>query len=230
MPNKSRLSCRVLFLAALPLGFLAAATDAQASGLSWDQRVIDISARPDQAEVAVDFTFHNSTKALIGLSSIETGCTCTTAHADHLLCEPGRSGRIHVVFQIGDFTGLHEEPVTVTTDEPAAKPDELLLRVRIPQDLLITPRIVIWPLGGKAEEKTVTCVALPGKSIVVTRAIPSNSGVTAWVETIEAGKKYHVHLKPASTAAPAATTIQLAVTVDRKAARPFNVYASVAQP
>lgn len=208
---------------------LAAAGAAQAAGLIWAQEAAEVVAEPAKPDVVVDFHFRNAGPRRIAILAVTTGCDCTTAHADRLFYEPGEAGRVEVVFHVGDFLGLHEEVVHVRTDEPGADPQQLLLRVHIPQDLVIEPRILVWRTGSPATEKIITCAALPGRKIVVSRVEADNPGVSAWVETIEPGLKYHVHVKLRDTSAPVAAAIRLEVTVNGAPAAPLRAYLSVAR-
>ena len=216
----------------LPLllaGILCAIPSLHASGLVWQQTVADASPAIGATQVMADFVCRNPTGTPITVTA-ESGCECTTATIDHAVIAPGAVGTVHVIFKVGDFAGLHEEMINVRTNEPHAQADSLLLRVHIPQQFLITPRIVIWPLHAPAEEKIVTCVALPGQTLSLGQVTPGKDTFSTRVETIEPGRKYAIHVRPASTASPVNTPIRVAINIGRGTPVTANIYSYVGEP
>jgi hypothetical protein len=93
---------------------------------------MEVVARPDQRAVNFEFSFRNSGQNPITLVSIEASCRCLAVDASRRTCGPGEEGVVRAAFSLGGKPGIREESITVTTDEPGAKPVELVLRVSVP--------------------------------------------------------------------------------------------------
>jgi hypothetical protein len=224
---------RSLIFSGLLLSF-AALPQAGAMGLAWDQDTITVDAGPDQKEVRAEFSFHNDGDRPITIESITPGCGCTTASLDKRIYAVGESGKIQVVFTVGERTGLQEKSVLVQTDDPRrTEPVELSLRINIHAYLDFEPRALLWDVGSDAAEKTITCTALLPAAVVLTEAHSANPAITTRIETVEPGRKYLVHVKPVSTAEPLNVAIPMSFTItgDRGAeSRSFNAFACVTGP
>ncbi len=217
------------FLRGLLLLF-STAVAASATVLTWDHQTADVAAKSGQAAVAVEFPFYNASEIPVTIKAVSTSCSCTQATADRTTYAPGEHGVIRAAFSVGDITGQHEETIDVETNQSTPDaPDELLLRVRVPQDFLISPRVLAWAVGAKSEEKVITCAAMPGRSIVVSSARPADPTVKAWLETVQAGQKYHVHVTPGPLGRAVTIPVVLTISVDGQPARPVNAYAAVTQ-
>jgi hypothetical protein len=119
-----------------PLAVLAAcllwpAPPVMAEGLAWDKTCVEVTAHPGQRLVNVDFNFRNRGDRVVTLVSIETSCRCLSAEATPMACGPGENGKVEVSLTVGKEHGRQERSVTVTTDEPDAKPVRLVLLVDI---------------------------------------------------------------------------------------------------
>src|ERR1700720_3929870 len=141
--SRSLISFGLLFLfTALP--------QAMAFGLAWDKDTLTVDAGPDQKEVRAEFPFHNDGDRSITIESITPGCGCTTASLDKKTYAVGESGKIQVVFTVGERTGLQEKYIMVQTDDPRkTEPVELLLRINIHSYLHLEPHALFWNVGDE---------------------------------------------------------------------------------
>jgi hypothetical protein len=100
----------------------------------------------------------------------------------------------------------------VETDDAAARFAELTLTLDIPDPVVISPRFLLWPVGGHPEEESLEIVlADPAKSklgdaecqppVFNVRLIPGEAG------------RSRLFVKPADTQRPAEATIRLTVTI-----------------
>jgi hypothetical protein len=174
---------------------------AKAAGLTWDNDTLTVDADADQKEVRAEFPFHNEGDRPITIESVTTSCGCTTAALDKKNYAVGESGKIQVVFTIGERTGKQEKLITVQTDDPRKTEPELLLRIYVHAYLDFEPHALVWKVGGETTEKTIVCTALLPAAVVLTAAHSCDPVFTTRIETVEPGRKYLLHLKPASTAA-----------------------------
>jgi hypothetical protein len=224
------LSCRRA-IAGWTILFAASAALAGARALTWEHDTIATSAGPEQAEVAADFAFRNTSAQPVTVTKIETSCGCTTALPAQRTYRPGDGGHVHVVFTVADRTGLQEKFISVATNAPGEDdPVELTLRIDIHAYFGFAPKAVFWKMGEAPVEKTIACTALMPPAIGLTSAVPADPMIEARVEIVEPGRKILLHLKPRSTAKPIETPIHLTFSVDHAPTRSFDAYAYVAAP
>ncbi len=182
----------------------------------------------EQAEVKAAFPFKNSGDHPVTITEAQPSCGCTTAELKKKTYAPGESGEIAVVFHPAERTGLQEKYITVTTDEPNQEPIQLLLEVNIKQHLTIEPRLLAWGLGEKPSERLVVVSALPSRPITELTAQGVLAGACETrIEVVEKGQKYHLYVKPVSTAASLITTVNLQAKFANGTERNSEVYVYV---
>ncbi len=54
----------------------------------------------------MDFEFKNTSNRAVTITGLDTSCSCTLAELEKRIYAPGESGRVHVMFEVGDQTGL----------------------------------------------------------------------------------------------------------------------------
>lgn len=209
---------------------LAFATAGHAAGLEWRQTLIETSATFQQTDVKADFVFRNTSSRPVTITSANASCDCTTAELEKDTFAPGETGRMHVIFEIGDYTGQHDAHVLVTTDVPGERPTDLVLRTRIPEYVVVQPHRAIWHVGETAPAQTILCTAAKDQSVTITGVYSSDPDVVAQLETIEPGRRYAIHLKPTSTTRHLAATIQMHAAIAGVGQRILNAYAFITGP
>jgi hypothetical protein len=200
------------------------------AGIEWQQKTIEAAAGFNQQDVKAGFVFRNTGDRPVTITSVNSNCDCTTAELEKKTYAPGESGRINVMFEIGDYTGQHDAHILVTTDTPSVPPTDLVLRVGIPEYLRLEPRITQWRVGGDAAAKTIVCTALEKQSIDVTEVQSTDPSMITHIEALERGRKYAIHLQPTSTANYVVATIQLRVAIAGVGTRIVQAYAYVKGP
>lgn len=181
------------------LGSLANVASAEA--LQWEQGVIELTAIPRQEKVAATFRFRNTGANPITIRSIKSSCDCTTAELGKKTYAPGEAGQVDVVFKLEGRTGAQEKFITITTDDEAALPSVLTLRVDIPLLVKIEPRLVAWRVGGDGGdggEKHVEITAGAVSSIKIVDVQSEQPAFEVRVETVEANKHHRLIVKPRS--------------------------------
>lgn len=141
------------------VGWLIALLSARAE-LSWTTQAQTLAADPARSEIAASFNFRNGGPRPVTITAINTSCGCTAATLAKSTYAPGEAGRVDVVLRYAGDTAEVAQTVTVTTDEPGRRPDELKLTVMVPispraQRLAISPRFVKWTQGGPGQPQTV---------------------------------------------------------------------------
>ena len=124
------LRARPLILFMLALFFLA---KLNAGAITWDGkgRISMEIIEGRQKKVKVGFPFKNDSDHPVTITSVKTDCACVTAGLTAKTCPVGRKAMVIVTFDVAGLTGLQEQYITVTTDEPNQPPTRLLLRVNI---------------------------------------------------------------------------------------------------
>lgn len=200
------------------------------AAIEWQQKLVEVSTTFKQQDVIAQFVFRNAGDRPVTIRSVDAACDCTMIDLEKKTYAAGESGRMNVIFEIGDYMGRHDAHILVITDTPAVPPTELVLRINIPEYFRLEPRMAIWRIGSEAQEKTIVCSARENQSVQVTAVYSSDPSVATRIETIEAGRKYAIHLKPASTASHIAATIQMHVAIADVGTRILNAYAYVKEP
>lgn len=176
-----------------------------AETLQWEQRVIEKTATRQEI-VKVAFRFRNTSGRLVTIESVTPSCDCTTAELKKNTFSPGEQGQIDVVFNVADRTGEQDKTITVTTAESPKEPIELLLKVKIPLLIEITPRLLTWEVGEAATEKSVDISLVAEPVIAVTGAKSKDPEMQIRLEAILPHQKYRLFVKPESTARPRRST------------------------
>jgi len=181
---------------------LSACTTLSGFALEWKTLTLTFTTAPFQATQEAVFSFTNTGPKPVRILDVESNCDCLDAAADRQVYAPGESGVIKTNFTVGDRLGLYERRIKIVTDE-SPEPVRLLVRIEVPELVTLTPRSVAWRLHEPAAEKAVDLEVIPGVKIEFTRVQPTSGNFDAHLETIEAGRRYRVHLKPPGTAQPA---------------------------
>jgi hypothetical protein len=182
-------------------GLFACATLA-GFGLEWKAQTLTFTTTPFQTTQEAIFEFTNTGAKPVTILEVESNCDCLDAAADRQIYAPGESGVIKANFTVGDRLGLYERRIKVATDENP-EPVRLLVRIEVPELVMLTPRSVAWKLHEPLVEKSVEIEMIPGVKINFTRVQPTSGDFAARLETIEAGRRYRVYLKPPATTQPA---------------------------
>ena len=201
-----------------------------AGGLEWTHTIIEATATFEQTDVKAAFVFRNASDRPVTITSVNSSCDCTTAELAKKTYAPGESGRIDVMFEIGDYSGDHDAHIMVSTDIPSLPPTDLILRTHLPEYIRILPRKVIWTTGSDASEKTIRCVAAANRSVSIAEANSSEADFSVRVEVLKDGRDYLLHILPKSTARHLAATIQMQVVIAGVGTHTVNAYAYVTGP
>jgi hypothetical protein len=170
--------------------------------LEWKTQALSFTTAPFQTTQAATFEFTNTGPKPVTILEVESNCDCLDAVADRRVYAPGANGIIKASFTVGDRLGLYERRIKVVTDE-SPEPVRLLVRIEVPELVTLNPRSVAWTLNEPATEKAVELEVAPGVKIDFSRVLPTSGDFSARLESVEAGRRYRVHLKPPATAQPA---------------------------
>ncbi len=172
------------------------------AALDWKTRELSFTTAPFQTTQEAAFEFTNRSDKPVTIREVTSNCDCLSAATDRMVYSPGEKGVLTFSFSIGDRLGLYQRRLKVVTDE-SPDPVHLLVRVEVPELVTLTPRSVAWSLHEAPSEKPVDLEVIPGVTIDFTRVQPTSGTFAARLETLEAGRRYRVYLKPPATTQPA---------------------------
>lgn len=215
-----------MFSRLLPLLILIAASPARA-GLRWENLQQSFERSPGDPAVEVTYRFRNTGPAPVTIRKVRTSCGCTAARLEKETYAPGESGAVPVKFTLGDRRGLNVVTITVTTDDPAAEPTVLALRVNILDPLTVEPALVWWRVGAAPEAKEVRLTASPARPVRVKSVTSTNPRLAVQLATGAAGERYTLTVTPQDTASKEVAEIRVVTDFPLDAPRNYLIYARV---
>jgi hypothetical protein len=135
-------------------------TGAKAAAASQPKAVVvdpikDVGTIPKGDKVNHDFEIRNDGGAPLEISDVRPACGCTVASFDKSIA-PGKSGKVHVLFDTATFNGPVAKGVTVYTNDPANPQLELTLRAKVEPYIAMKPGYARYTIvRGEAREGTI---------------------------------------------------------------------------
>jgi hypothetical protein len=170
-----------------------------ATALEWVSQNFAGTVAPLQTTLDVAFAFKNTSDRPVTIRAVQTNCDCLSAGANKETFAPGEAGVITARFTVGDRIGTYERSIAVVTDD-ADRPQQLRVRIEVPDPATVEPTLLVWAVGAAADEKTVEIRPAPGVRIDFTETFASNADFRVRLETVKAGEHYRAHVAPVSTA------------------------------
>lgn len=207
---------------------------ASAAGLKFDEVLKELDVEPTEQIVTTDFTFKNTSDKPVRIAKYDAACSCMSlkVKGGKLLYQPGESGVIRAVFDMGNFSGVVDKVLQVwLDDDPEPEPSVLLtVRVDIPVLIEVLPKTLRWDLNDPTEKQVVKITMNYPEPIRVLEASTNTDAFTTKLTTIEEGKSYELEVTPASTERPALGIIQIKTDcpIERHAIK--RTFALVRQP
>ncbi|HWA27853.1 MAG TPA: DUF1573 domain-containing protein [Lacunisphaera sp.] len=209
---------------------LALALPAFAFGaLTWTNQSVEATAKPDDKQLNAVFHFTNAGNEPIMIKEIQPCCGCTTVDLPKRTYAPGESGDITAVYTVEKAKGRHRKLITVITDEPSAKPAELVFFVTIPDTIAYEPRMLLWRVGDRLDAKTVAISSPTDRKIagIAIQSIAPEEAAIAQIEPAPAGGIFNLLVRPASTFKNVQVAISCLATLDNGRTEPLTVYVLV---
>lgn len=219
---------RQILRSALLLVALAGAgaiPEAQAA-LEWPTKEFVGEALPLQRTLTVAFAFRNAGHAPVAIHDIQANCDCLEASVDKLIYEAGETGVITATFTVGERYGTYARTVTLATDDGTG-PHRLAVRIEVPEPATFTPRTLEWEVGADAREQVTELRVAEGVTLEFSEVAASNRNFSARLEMIERGRRYRLHVAPATTDAAANGALRVKATLPGGEAIIVSTYANV---
>jgi hypothetical protein len=210
-----------------PLLLLLLSAVAASAQLRWEKTVQSFERSPGDPSVEAAYTFTNAGKTPVTIKKLRTSCGCTAAKLEKRTYAPGESGEIAAKFTLGDRRGLHVVSVTVTTEDQAASPTVLNLRVHIVDPVKVEPALVWWRVGAVAEPKVVQLSMDPGRPVRVKSVSSTNPRISARLETTTPGQRYSLSILPQDTVSKEVAEIRVQTDFPPDAPRSYLIYARI---
>lgn len=189
-----------------------------AAALDFPSLLKEVHAPADAKTVTVDFEFSNRTSKAVNVKRYDPTCSCmsVTIKDGKLRYEPGESGLIRAVFDMGNFSGVVDKAVAVYLDgDPEGKPSVVLTsRVHIPVLVVVEPKTLKWDLGGKASPQTIRIAMNHTKPIRVTAVHSSSEAFKRELKTVEEGKSYELTVTPLDINSPTLAIVRIETDCD----------------
>jgi hypothetical protein len=140
-----------MFLRAVLTAVLSIVSTQASAFLTWDTQVFKYDAAPADTEVRVRFPFVNNGRRTVEITSIDSGCGCTTVDLEKRVYQPGEGGTLEAVFVFGDREGSQHKVVTVMeSDGEDVVTRQLEMFVTIPKSISMRPYLQYWKVGEAA--------------------------------------------------------------------------------
>jgi len=197
--------------------------------VQWEKESLELQAPPGKGEVVGVYRCKNMGDKEVRLQ-VQAACPCLRVELSKNPLPPGESAELKATFIIGDKEGEQNVLLDVQTDGKEARDTTLKLRIKIPELIKLSTKLLSWRIGELRPTKTLDVQAatdLPIK-VVKVRAINNACNVTVQLETVEDGKHYRIHVTPDATInKPCVSMIAIATDQPREKPRTYLVYASL---
>lgn len=195
-----------------------------------DTMVVDVPVK--QTRVIVDYPFTNTSDKPVSIRRFDAPCACLTAetvggtkapNSTAVSFEPGESGSIKGILDLGKFKGTIEKKILVWTDsdKDSSPSIRLSMTVKVPYQIAAFPNALSWKKGSAVESKELSIKVMDEKPINIRTHKSSSPAITYKIETIKEGFEYKVTVTPKSTAKTTFASIQF--TTDSKNPRSKRV-------
>lgn len=205
---------------------LSASSAAAAAPLVWEQTDRSVVATPGQETATVVYAFHNASDHPVQITSINTGCVCTSAELAKDSYAPGEKGELKIQFTLGDRVGRQERLIHLATNDPASPTVMVRLVVDIPELAVVRPRLLFWKVGDALESKTAEIVLTQPEHSEVLEPKSTSAAFTAKLTAGARPGLYRLEITPTSTAETVHGVVHLPAVFHGKS-RTLSVFVAV---
>jgi hypothetical protein len=124
--------------------------------LAFHQFLVDLGRVSASEAVLAYFDFTNRGSKDVEITGLEASCGCLQPHLKKKVYQPGESGFFTLKIQTANqAAGRKEYTVTVRYNDPAPQEAQVMLRVELPDDLVLVRPIALWfyQLGNEPSEE-----------------------------------------------------------------------------
>lgn len=190
---------------------------------------MDLTVQSGDKQLNGIFRFTNSGKTPVTIKDIHTSCGCTTADLAKRTYAPGESGEITAVYTVGDAKGRQSKIITVNTDDDSAPPVELTFQITIPDTIVYWPRMLLWHVGDRLDEKSVVITPPASRKIthMEVQSMTPEKEASARIETSPDGDSFRLFIRPRSAFKASQVAISFRATFADGGSEILTVYSMV---
>lgn len=185
------------------LPFFVPLAGANGAALAFENKSVEVAAKPGTEQVTLVFPFENKSGETIEIERQASPCGCIKAEIKDgkMTYAPGDKGEVTAIFKIGNLQGTVRKNVVIwQRGDKATEPSITLTAViEIPERVAITPKSLNWKAGGENGAKTFTIRVNEGETIHVTGVVTTNNHFAPQLKTITDGKVYEITITPVDT-------------------------------
>lgn len=208
-----------------PILLLLAAQCAH-SEIVWENPAQEFQRRPEDRELAVNFTFKNTGRQPVTITKVATSCGCTTADLPRKTYAPGEGGALTAKFTFGGRRGPQAKSVTVMTDDQKSAQLSFTCLI-LDEPVALAPSFVYWKVGDAADAKHVEVSVAPSPAIQIVAVASSNPRIAATLATVKAGEKYGVSIVPADTRQPESAEVFIQTNFPPEGPKAYTIHVRV---
>jgi hypothetical protein len=135
--------------------------------LTFEQTEIVHEAGLMDERVEALFKFTNEGELPVTITNLKSSCGCTVPQLEKKDYLPGESGEIKAIFTFGARIGTQHKRINVQTDEPEGGRYTLSLVTKIPEWVVIEPRILRWKTGEQAAPQRIRVSVMDPEKVQV---------------------------------------------------------------
>jgi hypothetical protein len=201
------------------------------AGLTFPEPLKEISAGVEATTVTAEFDFKNETAEPVSLTKIDGGCACMSVKTSggQMKFEPGESGKIQAVFEVGNFSGTVDKVIGLwlagnSSDEPS---QQLTVRVHIPVLVTLEPKTLKWPYQSEPVTQKIQ-IRMSGPKPIKILSVSSASKIFKYeLKTVEEGSHYELSITPDHTTTPGLAVFRIETDSDSPKHKIQQVFAVI---
>jgi hypothetical protein len=186
--------------------------------LTFDKAEMEITAKPDEDSLVVEFPFVNNTANEQTISSIQSYCSCMEVKATSQKIAAGGKGVLRATLDIKNLHSIVSKTAEVHL-AGSSKPQYITVKANIPELVTIEPRSLQWSFTEPRAAKTVRVTMKHDTPIQLLSVKSLNNAFTCEKRTVEEGKIYEITVTPPLEQITAAVFGRLQIETDSKYSR-----------
>ncbi|MBD5781519.1 DUF1573 domain-containing protein [Pelagicoccus sp. NFK12] len=192
----------ILRLLAAALTGLALPAAIFAASLDWKKETQHFETEFGDKKVEATYPFTNVGESTVTIIETSASCGCTVPSLSKKVYEPGESGELNAVFDIGSRQGKQHKVITVVTEDATGAQDtyELKLEVDIPIPVTFNPRVRFWKINSEPTTQDIEVTFHEKHPMILKELERKDPDLPAKfeyeIETVTEGLKYIVKLTP----------------------------------
>ena len=171
--------------------------NANAPHIQFSETTFDFGKVTPTDTLKHEFIVTNTGNAVLEITDVKPGCGCTTAGAWDKLVQPGKTGKIPIQFNPGNFSGSVSKSVTVTCNDPVKPTQYLQILANIWRPIDLQPQYVYFlPIEGEVTNETRVVRIVSNLDEAVTLEAPQSASPVFKTElkTIRPGKEFELQV------------------------------------